>query len=125
MSTSNCSEGTGAMAVARGAGANVLACEHKTTCSNPVEVALVDLFHFEDQNECVPGHMCVYCQTARDASCNPPNCFLFLVGSQYHSQGAGPVRAHADGYLSKCIVLWNSYGDSTMVCPEPISTAVC
>ena len=32
---------------ARGAGANVLVCEHKTPCSNPVEVALADLFHFE------------------------------------------------------------------------------
>ena len=32
---------------ALGAGANVRACELKTPCSNLVEVALADLFHFE------------------------------------------------------------------------------
>ena len=31
----------------RGAGANVRVCEIETPCSNPVEVALADLFHFE------------------------------------------------------------------------------
>ena len=33
--------------MALGAGANVRACELETPCSNPVEVALADLFHFE------------------------------------------------------------------------------
>ena len=35
------------MFTALGAGANVQACELETPCSNPVEVALADLFHFE------------------------------------------------------------------------------
>ena len=57
-------------------------------------------FHFDTYNECVLGHMRVYCQTACNASCNPSNCFLFLVGLQYHFQRVDPVHAHADGCLS-------------------------
>ena len=44
--------------------------------------------------------MCVYCQTARNASCNPFNCFSFLLGLQYHIRRVGPVCAHADVCLS-------------------------
>ena len=52
------------------------------------------------KNECAPRHMCVNCQTARDASCNPSNYSSFLVGFQYHFRRIGPVRAHTDGCLS-------------------------
>ena len=61
-------------------------------CSRP--------FHFDAWNECVLGRMCVYCQIACNASCNPPSCSSFLVGSQYRFREGGPVRAHADGCLS-------------------------
>ena len=33
--------------MALGAGANIRACEIEAACSNPVEVAIADLFHFE------------------------------------------------------------------------------
>ena len=93
----------------------------KTYVRFPVEVALANLFHFEAYNEYVPGRMCVNCQTARNARCNPSRCFLFLVGLQHRFwRAVSFVRAMISSITP---VLWNSYGASIMVCPEPTFTA--
>ena len=84
-----------------GAGANIWESRLEAPCWNPCRgCAIAGLSFLTPKNECVPGRMCVNCQTARNCSCNSSNCFSFLVGLQYHFRRVGPVRVHADGCLS-------------------------
>ena len=64
------------------------------------------------------------CKLLDCAQCQMQSFQLFLISCRFRvSFWEGWSRSCAHRWLPKCLVLWNSCGANTIVCPEPTSTA--